>query len=222
MLDVNQILMLRGLALAHLPKLRDLYERNARFGRLAAEQTLDSGWRRAWLSPLATGIERQAAQVLAQVYMHPETALISHSRWNDGMDQESIENAESTLALLREHRAETESALLEEVKKLCMLSSAPLPLWMKPETLLGKASEQQVSAEVPSGRRKWTDERLRLLLDEHKALKASRHPSPTRTLAKEHGVSDTVIRRQLTKAKALVEKASVPRPATFCDALWHE
>lgn len=223
MLDVNQILSLRDLALDHLPKLRDLRERNSRFGSFAAEQTLDSGWGRAWSNPLATGIERQAAQVLNQVYLHPETALISYWQWKNGMDADSIANAEKTLQLLREHRAETEAVLLEQVKKLCMLSGAPLPVWVNVETLLENTGERQVSNEVSTGKRKWTDERLRLLLDEHNELKRSRHPSPTKTLAEKYGVSDTVIRGRVAKAKTLFEKtSSVARPATFWDPLRQE
>lgn len=222
-MEVNQILSLRDLALGHLPKLRDLREKNAKFGPFAAEQTLDSGWGRVWLSPLATAVERQAAQVLAQIYMHPETALVNHWQWGKGMDQEDIDNAGQTLALMREQQSQTEARLLDEARKLCMLSGAPLPPWLNPESSLETIREQQVCNEVSTGSRKWTEERLRLLLDKHNALKGSRHRSPTKTLAEENDVSETVIRRQLKKAKALIESTCPePRPATFCDALWHD
>lgn len=130
MLDANQVLTLRDFALEHLPKLRDLRERNSRFGSFLAEQTLSSGWTGAWLSPLATGVERQAAQVLAQVYMHPETTIIAHWGWSNGMDPEDIEQAQQTLVLMRERQSETEANLLDEARKLSILSGVSLPRWM--------------------------------------------------------------------------------------------
>lgn len=221
-LQVNQILTLRDMALEYLPKLRELRERNARFGAFYAEQTLDTGWRTAWLDPLATGVQRQAAELLAKISIHPDTAIIGHWGWNSHADPETIAKNQQTLALMREQQAEIEGYILDEARKLCELTGRALPPWMSSEAPVIYRDTGKVSTTVSTVR--WTKENLLSLLAERQELDQSRHPSPTKTLARKHNISDSLLRKLLVKARELSSKTPgdtppATPPATWCSPL---
>lgn len=74
-----------------------------------------------------------------------------------------------------------------------------------------KVTEDNVTPPVKT----WTKEQNLALLSVHDELEKAKHPSPTKALAEQHGVSETTIRNHLTKARKIK-----PPVATPYDSLW--
>jgi hypothetical protein len=174
------------------------------------------GAQRTIIASVATAVERQAATLLMQTYLHPDTSLLAHWAYRKLMDPEEIKAADLALASARERQSEIDADLLNEARLLCELSGTPLLPWMTPAAQAVPDVESKASATAAQ----WNDDRKRELLTEHEKLKRARHPAPTKTLAKQHGVSETIIRKRLNQARELSQaQPSMSKPATPWDPI---
>jgi hypothetical protein len=131
MLNKNDVLSLRDLALSHLPRVQ----------QQAQSAYTEGGGRKAELQSIAfapvgvahtrqpAAIELQAAQLLHLVGRHPDT----HTEWlNDDVAGDDFPGALTAIlkADAERDRAATDQMLVESARELCRLAGTRLPPWM--------------------------------------------------------------------------------------------
>lgn len=128
MLKKNDVLMLRDLALSHLPKVLKQSEaayiqgRNSKAALQVAAMAPDA----IKANPLSGVVERQAAHLLQLVGTHPDT----HTEWlNDEVDGDDFPGQLGALLVedAQRSRRRIEEQLVEAALELCRLSGAVLP-----------------------------------------------------------------------------------------------
>ena len=86
------------------------------------------------------------------------------------------------------------------------LSLGDLFYWRKDQLCINKKKLSETLAgvrEYKSPEKKWTDVKLIALLEEHAALKGRGEFAPTKTLAKQHNLSESQIKRLLAQAREI-------------------
>lgn len=89
------------------------------------------------------------------------------------------------------------------------LSAVNLFYWKKGQLLINKKKLSETLAGVKEYKppeKKWTDEKLLALLEEHASLKGKGEFAPTKTLAERHKLSESQIKRLLTQAREIDKK----------------
>lgn len=129
MLNKNDVLTLRDLALEQLPKVRAMRDAAALHSRRSALQAVAFSPSGTQYSPASTAIELQASRLLALVGKHPET---HDEHLIDDIDDGSLSiTIEQAIADAQRDRPTTEAQLLEAARELCRLSGAELPAWIR-------------------------------------------------------------------------------------------
>lgn len=223
MLNQNDVLALRDLALDHLPKVvaqRDIAAQHSR--RCALQSVAFSPLRTAY-NPASTVIELQASRLLMLVGEHPET---HYEYLVDGVNDGSLGiTVEQALADAQKIRPLIEKHLLEAAQELCRLSGALLPhsiavpvqddcrvLGYDSHTLADALIDTPREADTPpqaapandtgngKPRYKWDEHALRKLLIENM------EPGMTQTkLGERYRVSRSFIGAMLKKARNELE-----------------
>lgn len=126
MLNKNDVLALRDLALEHLPKVMALRDSAAQHSRRSALQAVVFSPLGTQYSPASTAIELQASRLLALVGEHPET---HHELLIDDVagDESLCITVEQAIEDAQQKRPLIEKLLLIEAQELCRLSGAPMP-----------------------------------------------------------------------------------------------
>ena len=89
------------------------------------------------------------------------------------------------------------------------ISLSDLLYWKKGQLLIKKQKLSEALAYVKEYKppeKKWTDEKLLALLEEHASLKGKGEFAPTKTLAERHNLSESQIKRLLTQARGIDKK----------------
>lgn len=182
MLNINDVLSLRDLALSHLPQVQKQSEIAYTEGRSsrAALQVVAAAPAGVATSPLSTSVERQAARLLHLIGKHPET----HTEWlSDDVDGDDFpgELTDILKADAERDRDMIGQSLMAAARELCRLSGAALPPWMVAEIIASTESTPPGESAKSSGEIEITP------ADRRKALDITRYRGAPRRILEQWG-----------------------------------
>lgn len=134
MLNKNDVLSLRDLALAHLPRVTAQRDEVAKHGRRIALQVVACSPIKTNYDPASTAVELQAARLLNLIHQHPETHVFNLIAEPVEGDDSLCLTEEIILQDAERNRLLIDEMLETEARELCRISGETLPPWMNAAT----------------------------------------------------------------------------------------